>query len=160
MTTVLQQSNVPESVRSLSTLTKQDYVDLFTVTTSAATVRSPEQCARAGIEDAAGVGGQFVWRAILRLRLERRPDHVAGWKIVDRGDDWIVLEAASRAMTAQIVVRVSDDQLSVATFMRYDRPIAALVWPVLANVHRRAMPGLLRHTARLLEVSRVDGTAA
>jgi hypothetical protein len=157
MTTIVQQRNVPEAIRSLSTLAKIDYVDLFTVTTSAAGDRSPEQCARAGIEDAAGVGGQFVWRVILRLRLERRPDHVAGWKIADRGDSWIVLEAASSILTAQVVVQVGDREMSVATFIHYDKPIAALVWPALSIGHRRAMPGLLRHTARLLEVSRFEG---
>jgi hypothetical protein len=46
--TVLQQRNVPEAMRSLSTLAKPDYVNLFTVTTSAAADRSPEQWARAG----------------------------------------------------------------------------------------------------------------
>lgn len=157
--TVVQQHKIPAATRSLSTLTRQHYVDLFTVTTSAAAGRSPEQCARAGIEDAAGVGGQFVWRGILRLRLERRPDHVAGWKIADRGVDWILLEAASSFLTAQLAVRVSDGQISVATFIRYDRPIAALVWRPSSFFHRRAMPGLLRHTARLLEVSGFDGTA-
>jgi len=35
-TTVLRQRNVPEAIRSLSTLAKPDYVDLFTVTTGAA----------------------------------------------------------------------------------------------------------------------------
>ena len=60
-TTVLRQRNVPEAILSLSTLAKPDYVDLFTVTTSAAADRSPEQWARAAIEDAAGLAGQFIW---------------------------------------------------------------------------------------------------
>src|SRR4029077_4185002 len=46
--TVLQQRNVPEAMRSLSTLAKPDYVDLFTVTAGAAADRSPEQWARPG----------------------------------------------------------------------------------------------------------------
>jgi hypothetical protein len=54
-------------------------------------------------------------------------------------------------MTAQIVVQVDDDQLSVATFIGYDRPIAALVWPPVSIVHRHAMPGLLRHTSGLMK---------
>src|SRR5437764_118970 len=85
-TTVLRQRNVPEAIRSLSTLAKPDYVDLFTVATVAAADRSPEQWARAAIEDAAGLAGQFIWRVVLGLRLERRPslDHVGGWKIGDR----------------------------------------------------------------------------
>jgi hypothetical protein len=134
-----------------------DYVDLFTLTTSAAVGGSPEQWARAGVEDAAGLAGQFVWRVLLGLRLERRssPNHVAGWKIVRRADSWIVLEAASWFLTAQIVVQVGDGKVSVATFIRYDRPIAALVWAPLSAGHRRAMPGLLRQAARRL----VEGMA-
>lgn len=151
MTTVVEQRNVPGAVRSLSTLVKQDYVDLFTVTAGAAADGSPEQWARAGVDDAAGLAGQFVWRVLLGLRLELRPspDHVAGWKIVDRGDSWIVLEAASWFLSAQIVFQVGGGQVSVATFIRYDRPVAALVWPPLSVGHRQAMPGLLRHAAKV-----------
>lgn len=152
MPTVLQERNVPEAIRSLSTFAPADYVDLFTVGTGAAR-GAPEEWARAGVEEAAGRAGQFVWRVILGLRLERRPspDHVAGWKIAERGEDWIRLEAASWHMTAHIVVQVDDDRLSIATFIRYDNPIAALVWPPLSNVHRRAMPGLLRRAVRIRE---------
>jgi len=146
--TVLQGPDVPGAIRSLSTLASPDYVDLLTVTTSEGAGRSPEQWARAGIEDAAGLAGQFVWRVLVGLRLERRssPDHVGGWRIADRGDSWIRLEAASWFLTAHIVVQVDDGQLSVATFIRYDRPIASLVWPALSIGHRLAMPGLLRQT--------------
>ncbi len=152
MTTVLEQGYVPETIRSLSTLAKQDYADLFTLTPGAAADKSPEEWARAGVDDAAGLAGQFVWRVLLGLRLERRPsrDHVAGWKIVDRGGSWIVLEAASWFLTAQIAFQVGDEQVSVATFIRYDRPVAALVWPPLSVGHRQAMPGLLRHAAKVI----------
>jgi hypothetical protein len=160
--TILQQRNVPEATRSLSTLTKQDYVDLFVLTTHAAADRSPERWARAGVDEAAGLAGQFVWRVLLGLRLPRRssPDHVAGWRIVGRGDCWIVLEAASWFLTAQIVVHVGDREVSIATFVQYDRPVAALVWPPLSAGHRRAMPGLLRHAARRIDASRSGGTDA
>jgi len=152
MATVLQQCDVPEAIRSLSTMPSHDYVDAFTVTTSAAEDWSPEQWARAGVDFAAGLAGQFVWRAVLGLRLDRRSsaDHVAGWKIVGRGDRVVVLEAASRLLTAQIAVSVGDGQVTVATFIRYDRPIAALVWAPLSVGHRRAVPGLLRQAARIL----------
>jgi hypothetical protein len=158
--TVFQQRNVPEAIRSLSTLANPDYVDLFTVTTDAAAGGSPEQWARAGLEDAAGLAGQFVWRVLCGLRLERRPspDYVGGWKIADRGDSWIRLEAASWFMTAHIVVQLDDGQVSVATFIRYDRPMAALVWPPLSAGHRLAMPGLLSHTVRAMRIAVKGGT--
>ena len=65
-------------------------------------------------------------------------------------DSWIVLEAASWFLTAQIVFQVADGRVSVATFIRYDRPVAALVWPPLSVGHRQAMPGLLRHAAKVM----------
>jgi len=150
--TVFQQRNVPEAIRSLSTMARPDYIDLFTITTDGAAGGSPEQWARAAVEDAAGLAGQFVWRVLVGLRLERRPspDYVGGWKIADRGDSWIRLEAASWFLTARIVVQVDDGQVSVAAFIRYDRPMAALVWPPLSAGHRQAMPGLLRHTERAM----------
>ena len=85
--TVFQQRNVPEAIRSLSTLASPDYVDLFTVTTSEAVCASPEQWARAAVE-AAGLGGQFVWRVLCGLRLERRPDECRYRPVVanERGD--------------------------------------------------------------------------
>ncbi len=61
MPTVVQQHNVPEAIRFLSTLASPDYVDLFTIATDGAAARSPEQWARAAVE-AAGLAGQFVWR--------------------------------------------------------------------------------------------------
>src|SRR5262249_57590611 len=39
--TVFQQRNVPEAIRSLSTLASPPYVDLFTITTDRAPRRSP-----------------------------------------------------------------------------------------------------------------------
>ena len=159
MPTVVQQHSVPGAIRSLSTLASPDYVDLFTIATDRAAGRSPEQWARAAVE-AAGLAGQFVWRVLCGLRLERRPspDYVGGWKIADRGDRWIRSEAASWFMTAHIVVQVDDGQLSVATFVRYDRPIAALVWPPLSAGHRLAMPGLLRKTVRAMRIAVESGT--
>jgi len=159
--TVFQERNVPEAIRSLSTLASPDYVDLFTVTTSEAEGASPEQWARAAVE-AAGLGGQFVWRALCGLRLEWRPspDNVGGWRIADRGDSWIRLEAASWFMTAHLVLEADDGHLSVATFIRYDQPIAALVWPPLSAGHRMLMPGLLRGTVKVMRISVNGGTEA
>src|SRR5262245_6051251 len=152
MPIVFQQHDVPAAIRPLSSLDRVDYVDLFTVVTDGRVGRSPEQWARAGLEEAAGLAGQFVWRVLCGLRLEPQPspDHVAGWKVADRSDRWIRLEAVSWFMTAQIVVQVDDEEVSVATFIRYDLPVAALLWPALSIGHRRAMPGLLRNMVRAM----------
>jgi hypothetical protein len=155
VTNVFQQRTVPDTIRVLSALERIDYVDLFTATAPDAKDRSPEQWARAAMEGASAAGRFIAWQVILGLRLERRPspDHVAGWKIADRGDGWIRFEASSWFLTARIVCRVEDGHVSVATFLRYDRPVAALVWPALSGFHRRAMPGLLRHAVRRLNAA-------
>ena len=154
MPTVVQQRNLPEPIASASGMDRWDYVDLFTIAAASARRRSAEQWARAGVDVAAGDGGQFVWRVLLGLRLAPRTsaDHIAGWKIAGRGDHWIRLEATSWFLTAHLVVWVGDGEVSIATFIRYERPPASLVWPPLSLGHRQAMPGLLvratRHLAR------------
>jgi hypothetical protein len=142
---IVQQHSIPESILSLSTM-RPDYVDLFTARTRDAAGRPPEKWARAGIEDAAGLAGQFIWRVLCGLRLAPRhsPDHVAGWTIADRGERWVRLEAASWFLTAHIVFWIEEEQVSVATFIRYDRPVAAFIWGALSIGHRQAVPGLLR----------------
>jgi hypothetical protein len=134
-------------------MARPDYVDLFTVATSGASSTSPEQWARVGVEDSGGLAAQFVWRVLCGLRLEPRAsrDDVGGWKIADAGDRWIRLEAASWFMTAHIVFHVDDGQVSMATFIRYDRPFAALIWPPLCAGHRMAVPGLLRDAAARIQ---------
>jgi len=49
-----------------------------------------------------------------------------------------------RQLTAQGYRPLDPEQVSVATFIRYDRPMAAVIWPPLSIGHRLAMPGLLR----------------
>jgi hypothetical protein len=128
---------------------RPDYVDLFTVGAQGAAAHSPETWARVAVEDTAGLGGQFVWRVPCGLRLENgpRPDRVGGWKLAGRGDRWLRLEATSWFMTAHLVVMVDEAEVSVATFIHYDRSVGGVIWPTLAVVHRALMPGLLRGTA-------------
>jgi hypothetical protein len=90
-----------------------------------------------------------VWRALgLRLAPGPSPDHVQGWRIAARGGDWIRLEAMSWFMTAHAVLHVEDGRLSIALFLRYERTIAALIWPPVARMHRRGVPAMLRQALR------------
>ena len=148
--TVVQRPSVPDAIHALANMTRPNYVDLFTVPAGETTEKSPEQWARVALEDASPTGRFIVFQVLCGLRLDTRPSHdrVAGWRIADRGDNWIRLEAASWFMTAHAVVLVEDDQVSVALFVRYDRPLGALLWPPISIGHRRAMPGLLIHAAR------------
>src|SRR6266566_5833646 len=111
------------------------------------TDKTPEQWARATVEGVHPWARFVAWRVLCGLRLEPRPspDYLAGWRIADRGDGWIRMEASSWFMTAQIVFHVDEGHVSFATFVRYDKPMAALVWPAVSIIHRRAVPELLRY---------------
>jgi hypothetical protein len=151
VSTVVGLRDIPEAIRSLDTFANPDYVDLYTVTTSRATEKSPEQWARAVLESTPlGHSARSVWRLLgLRLGPRHSADYVQGWKIADRGDNWMRLETASWYMSGHAVVRVHEGTVSVALSLRYDRPVAALVWLPVGVMHRRAVPAMLRQALRL-----------
>jgi len=151
MPAVIQQHDIPAVIRSIGGLNPADYVEVFAVATNGASAASPEQWFRTAIEDVAGQGGQFIWRRLLGLRLDSRAaaDRLGGWKIGARGDDWIRIEASSWFLTAHLVARLEGGHLWAATLIRYDHPIARLIWLPASAVHRRLMPGLLQQTVRL-----------
>jgi hypothetical protein len=139
--------NLPASVRAASSLPAADYADAFTLSTDL--TATPEQWARAMFGDVPSVTAQVIWRGLLGLRLSRgrSVDTVAGWRIAERGRDWIRLEAASWYLTGNLVVHATDGQVSLGTFLRYDRALARVIWPPASAVHRRLSPGLLRDAA-------------
>ncbi|MEU3166426.1 hypothetical protein [Streptosporangium sp. NPDC006930] len=142
--------SVPESVRALSSLSRIDYVDLFTLSTDADA--TPEQWARAMFGDVPSIAELLIWRVLLGFRLSpgRSPDTVAGWWIGERGEDWIRLEAASWFLSGNLLVRTAEGRVSLGTFLRYDRSLAHTVWPPLSAVHRLLVPGVLRTAAAKL----------
>lgn len=149
MPTVTQLHQIPDEIAALSGM-DHDYADLFTITTDGVPGRAAERWAYAAFDEAAGLGGQFVWRVPLGLRLRRRPGRVAGWRIAARGADWVRIEATSWYLTPHVVFHVDDERLAVATFIRYDRPLlAGRTWTQLSKFHRAKMPGLLRHAHRI-----------
>jgi hypothetical protein len=137
-------SRVPESMRALSSLSRVDYVDQFTL--SVAVDATPERWARALFGDVPSAGEWFIWRGVLGLRLspERSPWTIGGWRVNGRGENWIRLETASWFLTGNLIVRTTADAVSWATFLRYDRGIGHVVWPPLSAIHRRLVPGVLR----------------
>ncbi|TMR21921.1 DUF2867 domain-containing protein [Nonomuraea turkmeniaca] len=139
--------NLPESIRALSSLSRVDYVDYFTLPVDADA--TPEQWARAMFGDVPNVAEQLIWRGLLGFRLSRgpSPDTVGGWRIAERGEDWIRLEAVSWFLTGNLLVRATDGRVSLGTFLRYDGLLGHGVWPPLSAVHRRLTPGVLRDAA-------------
>jgi hypothetical protein len=149
VSTVVGLTNVPDAIRHLDTLARPDYADLFIATTSGATEKSAEEWARTVLEGTpTGRSAPRLWR-LLGLGLgPPSADSVQGWGIAARGEDWIRIEASSWCMTAHAVLHVDEGHVSLALFVRYDRPIAALIWPAVSVMHRRAVPAMLRQALK------------
>jgi hypothetical protein len=150
------QRDVPESIRSLGGLANPDYQDVFTATTNEASEKSAEDWARAVLEGAPYYirpGVFVVHRLLLGLRLgpRRSPDHIIGWKIAARGEDWVRIEAASWMVTFSLVLKIDEKRVSMATFSRYEGRIAALVWAPISVAHRKVGLALMRRAARLVD---------
>ena len=135
----------PQEMRSLSTLGRADYTDFFSASIPPGQQKSAEGWARQTLDVSSGsLRGLAVavQRAVLGLRLEPDdPKRILGWEISGQDEDWIRLSAASRLLGAELVFRVANEQLWVSTFLRYDRPPAALIWRLAKPAHRRV--GLL-----------------
>ncbi|RKS05921.1 uncharacterized protein DUF2867 [Nocardiopsis sp. Huas11] len=155
----LGEHELPASFRDPGPLTGFDYVDLFTRTTSEAA--TSEEWARAMFGDVPSAMERFIWRGLLGLRLSRgrSPHTVAGWRIAERGPDWIRLSAASWFLTSDLLIRAGDGQVSLLTSLRYDRLLGRVVWPPLSAVHRRLGPGLLHEAAAKIRAERGARTA-
>ncbi|MGH2904786.1 MAG: hypothetical protein ACRDK7_14570 [Solirubrobacteraceae bacterium] len=144
---------MPEAIRSLDTIESPDYVDLVTGPVSETPDRTPEQWLRLmlqGVPRSMLLVVPLIQRVALGLRLELRasPDHIIGWRIADRGEHHMRIEAASWFLTGHVIVHVDQGQLSFATFVRYYRTPAALVWPPISLIHRQVALALVRSATR------------
>lgn len=152
--TVRWRCEVPEAIRSLGALANADYADIVTATIDE-TPAEPEQLVHAtlaGLPRWLPLFITFVQRVFLGLRLKLRasPDHLLGWKIADRDENWIRIEAASWFLTGHVVIHVDEGQVSFASFIRYDRRLAAFVWPPVSLIHRQVALALVRRGIRAL----------
>jgi hypothetical protein len=133
-----------------------DYEDSFAAPRAAADDRTPEQWARSVFEDALLPVRWFLvvgFRYGLGLRFgpRRSPEHVLGWAIIDRSPDSLTVEARSWFLTSRLVFRTETSRLSQSTYVRFDRRIAAIIWPPVSILHRRIVPRVVRHAAARAE---------
>lgn len=154
--TVTWRRDVPEAVRTLDTLAEPDYCDVFTATSGRGGDVSADRWLRGLTRDAPvrirlvlGLA-RSVQRTVLGLRPEPGPrgDLVMGWRLAERHHDWLRLEAASWFMTGHLVLMVDGPQVSLATFVRYERRAGALIWPPVSVLHRVVGLVLMRHAER------------
>ena len=156
MNSVRWQRGVPERIRTLEPLSRYDYADLFAITIHDGAERSAEDRMRAALGRAPiplRALVSFVQGRILGLRLGPwlSPDHVLGWRVADRGDDWFRMEADSWLLTGHVVCQIADGEYSIAAFVRYHHRLAALIWPLVTPIHRYVGRTLLRSAATMGE---------
>jgi hypothetical protein len=48
-------------------------------------------------------------------------------------------------MTAHVIFHFDGPVASLAAFVRYDRPLANIIWPPVSIIHRRVGLALMRH---------------
>jgi hypothetical protein len=154
---VVRVHDIPASLRDLCPF-EPDYVDMFTSRAPGARQTPAEQWARAAMEGAAAPGRFLAWRVLCALRLQDGdgPEHIAGWRIADRGETWIRVEARSWFMTANIVFRTDEDRVLFGTFVRYDARVGRLIWTPVSAGHRTVAPGFLAGGVRRVERARND----
>jgi len=151
--TVRWRREVPEAIRSLGALTNADYADIVTATVDE-TPTDPDQAVRTVLKNLPRglvLFIPFVQRVFLglRLKLQPSPDRLLGWKIAERGENWIRIEAASWFLTGHVVMYADEGVLSLASFIRYDRRLAAFVWPPVSLIHRQVALALVRSAVRI-----------
>jgi hypothetical protein len=149
--TVVGLDKVPDAIRIAADLPDADYADVVTAPKGAATA-TPEEWARAALEHTpTGRSAPSFWRTLgLRLGPRPSPDHIQGWRIGGRGEDWLRIETASRIMTAHAVVHVDASTVSLGLFVRFDHPSATVIWPPVGVMHRRVVPVMLHQALRHL----------
>jgi hypothetical protein len=144
---------LPEEIRASDVLADPDYTYACEVAIGATDVRSAEQWVRDVFEGAPQALRQFVvfgWIVALGVRLGPRPsfDHVLGWRIAHSTDETIVLKAPFRFGEACNVLRVESSRIVLATFVRYEKPMARTAWSIAAVLHERIIPYLMSHAAQ------------
>jgi hypothetical protein len=152
--TVRWSREVPDAISALGALADADYADIVTATLEEIPAGTTEQLIRATLKQVPRgllLLTPFVQRVLLGLRLELRasPDHLLGWRIADRGETWVRIEADSWFLTGHVVMQLDRGELSFASFIRYDRRIAAFVWPPVSLIHRQVALALVRAATRV-----------
>jgi hypothetical protein len=142
-----QRIDVPSEILAADTLTDPNYTCAFTAPLT--NVCPAENWFRAMFEDAPRSMRWFIttgWVAVLGLRLGPRPspDHILGWKILSTAPTQVVIGISGSTLSAHQVAWVSNRNVVHVTIVRYDRPIARVLWALAAPIHVRAIPYLMQ----------------
>ena len=146
---VVWQRPIPPAIRAMCPFPRYDYADLVVASTSPEAERSPDEWIAAGL---AGISPRWrrmiplVQRSVLGLRLHLRPspEHLLGWKIAERRDDLVRIEAGGWLIAANVILKADPERPSFATFVRYNHALAKFIWPPVSLLHRRVALALVR----------------
>lgn len=149
---------VPQALCALDTMGGEfDYADVFTGTLQDDVDAPMDEWFRDRLRNAPSRVRRtlrlalLVQRTVLGLRIRPgQPSHdtLLGWRIAAREHDWCRLEAASPLMSGHLVLLRQGRSVSCATFVRYNKRIAAWVWPPVSLAHRWVGLTLMRHAVQ------------
>lgn len=145
---------VPDRVLTMGVVDRVEYGDAFVVDLPpGAAERSLDEWAELVIGDAPRWFRELirvVHRGVLGLRLVPRAESapVPGWRRIPGDGREFVYGVAGGLITPQIVIMSAPDRILVSTVVRYDRPAARVVWPVVAPLHRTVARVLLWRAGR------------
>ena len=142
---------LPPEARRLSTLSRVDYEDAFTV--DVAGERTAEQWTRAVFDDAPlHVRARLVsgWTGLgLNLGGPGSKNRVLGWKVKHNSPDVMLLAAESvLGVQGQLLFRAEPGGLLFATLIQLNNPAARALWARITPTHQRVVRSLLEHAAR------------
>jgi len=120
---------------------------------ASASGRPAEWWARAVFEDGPRALRWFVlfgWVVVLRLRLGPRngDGYILGWRIESNEAGRTVLGTEAAVLAARLVITTGAERVTHATFLRYDRRRARVVWPLIAWLHKLIIGFLMRRAAK------------
>ena len=144
---------VPADARALSTLARVDYADAFVVETVPAADRTPEQWARAILEDAPLAVRQSLrtgWSALgLKVAGGQREGSVLGWEVRQSTPDFVLLGRDSRiGMPGELLFKREGDALLFSTFVQKGNPVTRALWAGVEPKHVRIVRRLLEDACR------------
>jgi hypothetical protein len=139
-------------VRDLSSFEHPNYVDCFVLDTRYASAGSPEDWARAMLEESSlSHNARVLWTVMgLRMGPPHSADHVQGWWIESHNDRWLRLETSSWYLSACVVLLVEPERVSASLSLRYDSRVAPFIWTLISDRHQKAVPVMMRQASRLL----------
>ena len=144
---------LPPAARRLCTLSHLDYEDAFLIEIGPARDRTPEQWARAFLEDAPITIRSALrsgWFALgLQLASTRSERFVLGWEVRRSTPEFVILGGSSRiGLSAELLFKRHDHVLLYATLLRWANPIARAVWAGVGPVHRPVVRYVLEQGSR------------